>query len=57
VRGILNVKETARSRKSLSRKNYPPVRNVNTHIRHIYEKLQVNSIQEAVSTAIRKGIV
>jgi len=30
---------------------------INTHIRHIYEKLQVNSVQEAVSTAIRKGLV
>jgi DNA-binding NarL/FixJ family response regulator len=30
---------------------------VNTHIRKIYEKLQVNSIQQAVSAAIRKGLV
>lgn len=30
---------------------------VNTHIRKIYEKLQVNSIQQAVSIAIRKGLV
>jgi DNA-binding NarL/FixJ family response regulator len=30
---------------------------VNTHIRNIYEKLQVNSIQQAVATAIRKGLV
>jgi len=30
---------------------------VNTHIRKIYEKLQVNSIQEAVSAAFRKGLV
>jgi DNA-binding NarL/FixJ family response regulator len=30
---------------------------VNTHIRKIYEKLQVNSLQEAVAKAIRAGIV
>ncbi|MBL7943197.1 MAG: response regulator transcription factor [Flavobacteriales bacterium] len=30
---------------------------VNTHIRKIYEKLQVNSIQQAVAMALKKGLV
>ncbi len=30
---------------------------VNSHIRKIYEKLQVNSLQEAVAKAIRSGLV
>jgi DNA-binding NarL/FixJ family response regulator len=30
---------------------------IRTHIRHIYEKLQVHSMNEAVSKALREGIV
>jgi len=34
-----------------------PLRRVNTHVSHIYGKLQVKSVASAVSLAVREGLV
>ncbi len=33
------------------------IHTVNSHVKKIYQKLQVNSVSEAVSKAIKEGIV
>ncbi len=45
------------SQKMIATKLFISVHTVNNHIKHIYEKLHVHSVSEAVVTAIQKNIV
>ncbi len=54
---VLQELANGRSYKMIADHLQMAVPTVNTHIRKIYEKLQVNSLQEAVAKAIRAGIV
>lgn len=45
------------SQKMIAAKLFISVHTVNNHIKHIYEKLHVHSVSEAVATAIQKNIV
>ena len=45
------------SQKMIAAKLFISVHTVNNHIKHIYEKLHVHSVSEAVATAIQKNII
>ncbi len=54
---ILKLLVDGFSYKSIAAKCTISTGTVNSHISHIYEKLQVNSMAGAVSVALREGLV
>ncbi len=54
---ILNLLVEGYSYKMIASKCFITYATVNTHISHIYEKLQVKSVSAAVAKAIREGLV
>ncbi len=45
------------TKKEIAKKLFKSVHTIDSHIRHIYEKLHVNSKAAAVKTAIKKGLI